>query len=552
MDDPVVEQVVTLTVDDEIQDVQWRLKQARRTFIRLLKEIARFDAADHVNDELNSANVNIWNGREVLREAYMSAGDVLLWSVERRKEEQGNTNDDDTDPQGVSTKTLQKAIQYFKAANDLVVQQQKLHKIMNPDASNDNVSYTFFCRNLLLLQTKAQINIGIGHIQLGIHGYRSDRDPSRRMQFQMAVQECQIAYDMIKGMDHTSYWPVPEVKKSTDSDDDDQIVRRDQLEALQLGAFAIRWKATALWYLHRKSESFSTVDHFFACPLEHHPTIQNIWIEARKVSNSTSLKNDMTCLMDMLIDVYLEHYFAWTTIADLASQSLERATVASIHESHQSKSFYDTLLDYVLKSLSKAAKLSRSLKNDLEESKLMERYKELCDDNRLLPADDLVQSLQEIEEWWRRRLTTIDTLATKKQTCNKIERGELFSSAQHQMWEDLPTRRYTIRPNTRRSKYNLGGGNRGGTGFSSDRHSTFGNPNESNINRNGKASSVKNQQSNDRDDPLQGAPTRSFRKWREDMIYDSTTGSFMSDLVYPSIAPPMPRHIQEILKNKSN
>ena len=156
-----------LTIEDEIEYALQRLKRAKRTFVRLLKDAD----AGNIDNELNSIDVSIWNAREVLREAYMSAGDVLLWSVERRKEDElkiQHTASSKVIDRQDTIKTLQKALQCFTSAKDLVVQQQKLHKVMNPDPSNNVIMYTFFGRNLLLLQIKAQINIGIPSRQFGI------------------------------------------------------------------------------------------------------------------------------------------------------------------------------------------------------------------------------------------------------------------------------------------------------------------------------------------------------------------------------------------------
>ena len=533
-----------MTIDDEIQYTLQRLKRTKRTFIRLLKDASRLDL-DTRDGELNSVDTNIWNAREVLREAYMSSGDILLWSVERRKEEE-QTNKDAASSNCV--KTLQKAIQYFIVAKDLVSQQQKLHKVMNPDPSSDMFTYSFFCRNLILLQIKAQVNIGIGYIQMGIHGHPSDRDPNRQVQFQTAVKECQIAYDMTIGMDHSSYLVQPD---SEYSKDDEHIMRRDGLEALQLRALAVRWKVLALWYLHRKSEAFSTIVKEIVSSLEHHSLVKSIWIDTHTASNIASHKNEMTGIMDSLIDVYLENYYAWTMIADLASQSLERATAASVRESDKSKSFYDTLLDYVVTSISNAANLSRTLKQDLERSDLIGRYEELCECNRLLSTDDLMQTRSDIQEWWTRRLTMADALTTKRQADTNVERGELFSSAQPPVWENLPTQTLVLQPKTRRSKYNLGGQSGGDSTFVSDRHSKFGKHSEKSYNRKEKANSENIRRLKDRDTALATNPNRPFRRWREEMTYDAITDTYVPLLEYPSIAPPMPSRIQDILKMKS-
>jgi hypothetical protein len=547
------EELYDVTIDDEIHYAMQRLKRTKRSFLRLLKDASRSGSENRKDDEINDNNldINIWNAREVLREAYMMAGDVLLWSVERRKEEEQNKNDVGSSKQMQEQdyiKTLQNAIQLFRVAKELVVQQQKLHKIMNPDPSHDPIHYTFFGRNLLLLQTKAQINIGIGYLQLGKHGYPSDRDPYRQVQFHSAVKECQTAYDLIVGMDQTSFLLLPDHDKS---DDDEQTIRRDWLEALQLRVLATRWTAMALWYLHKKSESFGTIDKI-SSSLEHHHLVQNGWTVAYQVSNVEAQKNDMTGVMDSLIDFHLEIYCAWTMIADLASQSLERATVASVQESDQSKSFYDTLLNYVVRALSKAAKLSRTLKHDLERSNLMERYKALCDDNRLLAADDIMDTLGDIKEWWNRRLQLADALPTNKPTYTHIERGELFSSATQPRWEDLPTRRFIIQPLHRRSKYNLGGRNGGDSTVASARPRRFGNHARKNCKRSANITSASGQEKHEHKNTIQDNPApRPFRRWREEMTYDPNTESFVPLLVYPSIAPPIPTHIHEFLKKKS-
>lgn len=112
---------------------------------------------------------------------------------------------------------------------------------------------------------------------------------------------------------------------------------------------------------------------------------------------------------------------------------------------------------------------------------------------------------------------------TVKSALPSLPRNDLLSDGRPRSTEPLPTQRFTAQPQPRRrrSKYNLGG-----VGYNNIGTSVGAYPGEQ------------------IDTPRE---TKKYREWREDMIFDKTTGKMVPKLVYPSVAPEMPPHIAAIL-----
>jgi hypothetical protein len=263
-------------------------------------------------------------------------------------------------------------------------------------------------------------------------------------------------------------------------------------------------------------------------------------------SNSSVSIEDQNLMVDAVVESRIECFYGWTTLADLASRSLERATFTSIRESARTTSFYDAIMEYVVQGLTNAAKISQTLYTELHQSMFPEKYDELCKQGRLFSSDDLVQSLSEIQEWWIRRQRIADGLPTQALNAADVEnarfpRNDLFSNGK-EVWDALPTQNFVLQPHTRRSKYNLGGGT-GGTWQSRNKCNSTINDTENLIDEG-------QQYLNQRVSTKSLRPNQQYRKWREDMITDPISGRLVSKLVYPSIAPTMPPHIEAIVARK--
>jgi hypothetical protein len=515
---------------DEMQEAENRIKHAKLAFRRTLDSAMKMNVDSQTSLELNSVDINIWNAREVFREALMHGGDVLLWSVGRISD-LGVCED--------PFRILQKAIQRFSTARDLVLKQQKLHESMNADliaSLRPNVgmysSFCFFRRNLMLLLGQAEVNIGIGHIELARQTYQNESDPVRKQEFCKACDELDSSICTSEAMHSQALSDMASLSFVNES------IWLDRLKAQQLESLALRWKATALWYLFKKVDSFQTIQK--AAEVIDESLISSVWIDLSQ-SKSPSLSEDQNILVEAIIELRLELYYCWTTLADLASQSLERATVASIRESmQQGSSFYDTLTNYVEQGMTNAASISQVLCDELQKASLSAKYAECCTQEMLIPSPTILQSLKDIREWWKRRqrvATEMTTTMWREESNEKstIPRSDLFSMGKEE-WEAFPTQSFVLQPKTRRSKFNLGG---------TDAHT------KNATNKRAGAATVRERQGSDVPNiqPPSYA-TQKFRKWREDMIPDPFTGRLIPQLVYPSIAPPMPEHIQRILVAK--
>ena len=221
-------------------------------------------------------------------------------------------------------------------------------------------------------------------------------------------------------------------------------------------------------------------------------------------------------ILDMAFECRPECYYAWTTLADLAARSLERATVKLIRES---PSFYEKVLDFVAKALTNAAASSSAMEADLRS--ITGKYSQVCKDHGILLPSELSQSLKDIREWWQRRQEAASKLFSEAAPSSATVATTLpRPEFDHDPREALPTQRFVVKPRaTRRSKYNLGG-----TGYS-------------NIGVSAQTSV---------EPVVTPRAPKKYRKWCED-DYDERTGQTIPRLVYPSIAPEMPPHIAAIL-----
>ena len=409
---------------------------------------------------------------------------------------------------------LRKAIQYFADAKGLVMAQERLHARMmtannggSSSINNNNMTEDarFYRRNLLLLRGQAQVNTGIAMVEQARRFCpEGGGDPARRVQLERAGRELEAAVASARAMQAQATEDAATGCSPSETTLD--ILRAQQLESL-----ARRWKAAALWHLYQKPEAFQSFQE-----------AASVFAPPASFVMSTSTDGE---ILDVALECRAECYHAWTTLADLASRSLERATVKLIRES---PSFYEKVLDFVRKALTNAAASSRTMEAELRP--IAGKYRQACEEHGILVPNELSQSLKDIQEWWQRRreaasqrITEAAASTATVASASSLPRSELVDLDAP---EALPTQRFLAKPRTRRSKYNLGGTGYSNVGVSSAHATT-----------------------EERVVTPRAAP-RKYRKWCEDE-YDEKTGQTVPKLVYPSIAPEMPPHIAAILAARS-
>jgi tetratricopeptide (TPR) repeat protein len=392
------------------------------------------------NALLTNDDTEIWNARELLREALMRAGDILLSTTTTTA-----TNDD-------------QALSYFESAAALVRSQQQLDRKLGNDP--------YFALNLLMLLCRAEINIAIACL----HMADRCRPPRRQQCLERAYQEAEAV--------------ILHSQQMTQVSED----AADRLRAFQLHALAQRNKGIALWHLRKREEAREAFRAAGTSPLQ--------------TSSDGTTEDD-----SILMECHLERYNAWTTFADLAIGILERANMTALREN---ESFYNDMFLTLKAAMTGATSASTDIRM------LTEKQGTLWPTGMTSP-DELTRSLSELENWWKVRQNTA-ALRIDIQEPRNVPRGDISLPV-----TKAPTRRFIIggyasstKPPASTSK-----GQRQYRKFSTNR--------------------------SHRQQAAAPAMIRRYRKWREDMVMDESTGEWVAKLEYPAVAPPMSLEFAAIL-----
>ena len=412
------------------------------------EEQARLEAKEIDDAEpeipLDEAKLRVRRARKSYERAILLNDDTNLWNArEMLREELMRTGD-------LMVGVDDEALKYFESAAALVRAQQRLNTKLNNDA--------YFGLNLLMLLCRAQINVSIACIEIAL------RRPARRQQ--CLQRACRETEDAIR---HSMKLR------------DNGIEAADKLRAFQLHALAKRNSGVALWHSYHRREAQEAFELAAVSP---------------------QLETDGPDDHAILFECHVERYNAWTTFADLAIGTLERAEMKSIRENAD---FYTEVYQMVKKAMTGA----------MEVSTYIETF--LCTEGRMTnsvtTATDLQTSLQEVETWWEKRSEQANsriTTAPQRQTV----RSDITLPSQ------APSRRFVIGARSHKADQ-----------VPSQRKS-------------------RRQQPSHHHTPPTGTtttPVRRYRKWREDMIMDESTGKWVPKLEYPAVAPPMPSAFAAIL-----
>lgn len=428
-------------------DVQ-KLEEARME-LEGEEEQARMEADEIDNAEpeipLDEAKRRVRRARKAYERTLLVNDDISIWNArELLREELMRTGD-------LMIMNDDDALSYFEQAAALVRTQQRLDTKLKNDA--------YFGLNLLMLLCRAQINVAIACIQIAL------RRPARRKQhLEKAYQEAEAAVHHATEMGSTASEAA------------------DRLRAFQLSSLAKRNAGVALWHLYRRSEAQKAFES---------ATVSPRLVADRPEDHA------------VLVECHVERYNAWTTFADLAIGTLERAEIESIRDND---AFYAEILQLVKKAMTGA----------IEVSTYIETF--LCTEGQMMKDVTMSNELQiasrEIETWWNERS---ERLKTRIETVGRSStlRGDISLPAPSK----APPRRFVI----------------GGQSHQMNRPSNAARPKKTSS-RNGHTQV-----------PSTVTPVRRYRKWREDMILDETSGTWVPKLEYPAIAPPMPVEIAAIL-----
>jgi hypothetical protein len=396
----------------EIQQAKFRVKNRKSV---LNKVITRNIPDDN----------EVWDAREGLREALMTAGNSLLWTTSSLRK--GRSEE------------LKTAIRYFRESKDLVLQQEKLHAKMTREASDFSSASRFYRRNLLLLRGQAHTNTGISMIEYSRQ--LDGRDGERKVFLRAAIGELETAQECAQTMKSHAVVDSNEASGSVET-------MLDVLRAQQLESLTARWMGTAYWRQGRRTESIRTFEHGV--------------VDFAETECSDNMHDED--LFEVELQVRAESYYACTTLADLASGALERSPGSSQPDILAK---YDELLLIATKALDQATSISKMIQGLLLSSHTGGSFEAFQHDHEVLEADALRRCHVELRDWWLNKKAAFQTIIVAKDQPASLPRNDLFPDGPQRA--EPPTRRFIASDGSRRRKKKKDGyGSRGLVGFSTN------------------------------------------------------------------------------------
>jgi hypothetical protein len=435
----------------------------------------------------------VWDAREGLREALMTAGNSLLWatsSLSKKRPEE-----------------LKTAIRYFGESKDLVQQQEKLHAKMTRESGDFSSASHFYRRNLLLLRGQAHTNMGITMIECSRQ--LNEQGGERKVYLRGAIKELEIAQECAQTMKSHA-----EVDNNEGSGSVETML--DVLRAQQLESLLARWMGTAYWRQGRRKESVDIFERG-AVDIAEAQCSQNICDED---------------LFEAELQLRAESYYSCTALADLASGALECSPRSSQSDVLAK---YDELLLIATKALDRAVSISETIQVRLQCSRTGGTFEAFQHDHEVMEAKALRRSREEIRDWWQRRKAAFQPIFISNGKPSSLPRNDIFADGPLRT-EATPKLRFVVSEGSRRQKKKKkdGGFSSGLVGYSTNGVNA--------PNFDGGAARVRQ--------------PRQYRKWGDELLLrhldESTEPGRSVPNRCPSTAPDMPSDIIAILERRKS
>jgi hypothetical protein len=381
----------------EIQQAKFRVKNRKS----VLNKVITRDIPD---------DNEVWDAREGLREALMTAGNSLLWATSSLRK--GRSEE------------LKTAIRYFRESKDLVLQQEKLHARMTREGSDFSSASRFYRRNLLLLRGQAHTNTGIAMIEYS--GQLDGRNGERKVCLRGAIGELENAQECAQTIKFHAVVDNNEVSGSVET-------MLDVLRAQQLESLSARWMGTAYWRQGRRPESVRIFEYGV--------------VDFAEAEHSKNMHDED--LFEVELQVRAESYYSCTALADLASGALERSPGSSQPDVLAK---YDELLLIATKALDQAASISKMIQGlFLSSRRTGGSFEAFQHDHEVLEADALRRCHVEMRDWWLNRKAAFQPIKFSKDKPTSLSRNDIFPEGL-QRAEPTPTGRFIVSDGSRRRK----------------------------------------------------------------------------------------------------
>jgi hypothetical protein len=432
----------------------------------------------------------LWELRDRVRLAAMAAGNKNLWAREVVA-----SPDDRTERR----KGLEKALYFFKQAQELVDDQERLHAQITSRQCDSEATSSVFQRNLLLLRSQAHVNAGIALVELV-------RLKTKSRWKEQAFCEFQAAQTAAESLGHLS-------GRDTGSSIDAMI---DQLKSKELDLLTARWRGTLLWMTGETARATQLLQKAATTSVEF---------------DDGAMSDTVNECVEAMLKIGIESYLSGATLADLVLGDLEAVSTAMIRREESKcdalmKSFEGVIGILVTKSRLLIASFAT-----IESAWLADQ--DLLEENGILHEGELHTLLQETQDWWSKKKALSLRCIVPEQRQEGTSRKILSTSVLNEDEEDegepirAPPRRLVVygsssfprKPRRRRPMTVMGSSSAGPT--------------------------IRRPQA-----PSSQPQLQKYRRWGDELLPQvmDENGKLVPKLSYPSIAPEMPPEIKERLE----
>lgn len=325
---------IGLEKEDMYPVVSYETDEVVRCKNILKRAISRQDVDDN----------EVWDARECLRQALMDAGNYSLWT----------SND------------FSNAVERFKEANALVIQQTLAHRQVKGECTDDDSNSLFIERNLLHLQAQATMNIGIALIEYSQNEIAGTK--SKLLQGIKEVERVRLITGELRGVLNRKGISRGSIGRF-DVEEMSDILKADQLDSM-----AYRWAGVGMWHLGQESKSIQALEK--ACLYFNEQTIIR-WHQP---------------LQEEALELAAECIYATCILADLASSKMEQLEMSRCWKEG------DDMLEVVKRALARNIDICNCI-SGLDGKSVPTEY--FFREYDILPLKDIITSRKDIEEWWR-------------------------------------------------------------------------------------------------------------------------------------------------------
>ncbi|CAJ1958542.1 unnamed protein product [Cylindrotheca closterium] len=391
-----------------------------------------------------------------------------------------------------SKRDFPKAQESFQQAQRLVKDQQDSHNRVVLTSNDDTPESHVIGRNLLFLLAQASLNGGICHVERGL--VNNNKIPkgivnSALKEFYVvqsitADLRQQALEDEQASRIHSSHW---------------NECHEDSLRATQLESLSHRWIGVCLWNASRETDAIESL---------------------QKASSFFKINGEPRSeLIPSILEVAAECIFACCALSDLVCSAMEKLPRNSLIKG-------DHYIVIVERALRRYAEIVGKFERYPRGDAISESFQAFRESNNIKTSEAVLNHIAQVRGWWKKKKSQPTSLMAKDSASkvkSTLPRFDVFSSGLTSSNNHHSTAHITLSSGRRLQQ------RRGVSKPDSNPATAF--------------SALPGE--------TETAQQMQFRKWGDQLLSshsDPTAGDSIPQLVYPSIAPPIPEDLRALIQ----